>query len=88
MISYLLSPGSAGSHRLRLLAIGLGAEGEGGGDDHQHRGAGQEEVRAVLARGWLLPVRPGGRDGAAGECSGTAGTPPPSVIVIGPDLQI
>ena len=64
------TPGSTPSHPLRLLAIGLGAEGEGGGDDHQHRGAGQEEVRAVLARGGVLRVRAAGGGGGPGDCPG------------------
>ena len=65
-----MSAGSPDSHSCPLLAAGVGAEGPGGRHDHQRGGAGQEEVRAVLARGGLLRVRAAGGGGGPGDCPG------------------
>ncbi len=56
--------GSSGEHGGWLLENDLGAEGEGGGDDHQPGGAGEAEVRAVLARGWIYCAWDAGGGGA------------------------
>ena len=62
--------GPAAGDRVWVLEAGLGAEGGGGGDDHQPGGAGQEEVRAVLAGDRGRHVRADwGHDGGW-ECPG------------------
>lgn len=50
-INNVLMSGTACGDPGRVLEVGVGPEGEGGGDDHQPGGAGQAQVRAVLARG-------------------------------------
>ena len=65
-----MSAGSPDSHSRPLLAAGVGAESQGGRHDHQRGGAGQEEVRAVLARGGLLRVWAAGGGGGPGDCPG------------------